>query len=253
MKIGIAIGLGLNLITSVSMTVSGQEADETGSATMQSYPGEVPNLVDFWDAEKGVTLVSSAVSAWAGQKGVHTLAQTTAGSRPTVATDDVNGLDAISFDGVDDWLLKTFTFPEPHTIIFVMSIVTAGVGNVHDVPYSGGNGQTAISTDTTTHYYIYDGGLITVGAGNDPSIGVYRVMSHVFSLAVLKIRFNSVQKATGAGGGNAAGGLSFGAMSDGSRSCKVKISDIFVFSSALSDGDMTKVEAYLNKKCALGF
>jgi len=61
------------------------------------------NLVVDLDADSGVTIVSSAVSAWASQVGTMVAAQATSSKRPTVVAWH-NGRSAIRFDGTDDTL-----------------------------------------------------------------------------------------------------------------------------------------------------
>lgn len=61
------------------------------------------NLIADLDADAGVTLVSSAVSAWASQVGTMVASQSTSSKRPTVVQWH-NGRSALRFDGVDDTL-----------------------------------------------------------------------------------------------------------------------------------------------------
>jgi hypothetical protein len=62
------------------------------------------SLVLDLDADYGVTLTSSAVSAWASRVGSYSADQATAGSRPIVADWGWHGHKCVRFDGSDDIL-----------------------------------------------------------------------------------------------------------------------------------------------------
>jgi hypothetical protein len=62
------------------------------------------------EADAGITLEGSNVSGWADQSGNGTDAgQTVEANQPTLMANAINGLPAVSFDGVDDFM--TFTLP----------------------------------------------------------------------------------------------------------------------------------------------
>lgn len=62
------------------------------------------SLIAWWDAGSGVTESGGAVSAWADSVGALTVAQGTAGNKPTYSATSFRGAPGITFDGTDDYL-----------------------------------------------------------------------------------------------------------------------------------------------------
>jgi hypothetical protein len=88
-------------------------------------PGSVPasNLRLWLRADTGVTLAAGKVSAWADQSGSGTNAvQSMSANQPTVVANAVNGLPAVEFDGLNDYL----TFNLPINDLTGMTIVLVG-------------------------------------------------------------------------------------------------------------------------------
>jgi len=59
------------------------------------------SLIAWWDAGSGVTESGGAVSAWADSVGALTVAQGTAGNKPTYSATSFRGAPGITFDGGD--------------------------------------------------------------------------------------------------------------------------------------------------------
>jgi hypothetical protein len=81
------------------------------------------------EADAGITLSGSNVSAWADQSGSGAnAAQTVDANQPVLMANSINGLPAVDFDGVDDFM--TFTLPINDLTgmtIFVVSAATQDV------------------------------------------------------------------------------------------------------------------------------
>lgn len=106
------------------------------------------SLYDMWDAENAssLTLVGSAVSAWASVKNGYSAAQSTSGSRPVYSSTSFNGRPGLTFDGVDDCLTY------------------AGVGNF---PTGSAAGEVwALVDQTALQADIINRRLLSYGAGS---------------------------------------------------------------------------------------
>jgi hypothetical protein len=82
--------------------------------------GSVGNLIAAYEADYGITLNGSTVSAWApkyvktpvgaetesGLRALYTLTQSTAGYQPTYYANRGDGLPEIRFDGTDDYMIN---------------------------------------------------------------------------------------------------------------------------------------------------
>ena len=132
-----------------TVTLSGP----TGGATLGSPSSATVTIVDndsagtlgtnglrLWlKSDAGVTLAGSGVSQWADQSGNgRNATQTSATSRPTVVANALNGLPALSFDGVNDFM--TFTMPVNGLTGMTVIVVAA---NSADRTGGSTNGESA--------------------------------------------------------------------------------------------------------------
>lgn len=74
-------------------------------------PDKIPNLVDWYRSDLGLSLSGSNVTGWASQSGSgRSVTQATGSLQPIWnATSGSNNLPGITFDGVDDFLSGTFS------------------------------------------------------------------------------------------------------------------------------------------------
>lgn len=74
-------------------------------------PTDVADLRIWLKADAGITSSAGSVSTWANQASAGGSAgQTNAAKQPVLTTSAINGLPAVTFDGVDDWLQGSATF-----------------------------------------------------------------------------------------------------------------------------------------------
>ena len=110
--------------------------------TVQSNtPSSISDLAVWLRADTNVSTVSgNQVESWASFSGpFHSFAAPTSSQRPTLITGALNGEDAISFDGVDDWLESSSVFPTSSS--FSVAIVTQITDPTTDGVIIGGNGS----------------------------------------------------------------------------------------------------------------
>ena len=84
---------------------------------------DLPNAVHGWRADLGLTLTGSSVDQWDDQIGSWNLVD--GGTKPTVLSSNINGLDAISFPGDGGNLsIGGVTLTMPYTVLMVMKQIT---------------------------------------------------------------------------------------------------------------------------------
>jgi len=84
---------------------------------------DLPNAVHGWRADLGLTLTGSSVDQWDDQIGSWNLVD--GGTKPTVLSSNINGLDAISFPGDGGNLsISGVTLTMPYTMLMVMKQIT---------------------------------------------------------------------------------------------------------------------------------
>lgn len=85
-------------------------------------PGTVSGLIAWWKAEDLALSDGDPVTSWADASGnSHTLTQSTSGKKPLYQTNEISGLPAVVFDGIDDYL-ATSAFASPTAGITVMVV-----------------------------------------------------------------------------------------------------------------------------------
>lgn len=103
------------------------------------------SLIAWWDAGSGVTESGGAVSAWADSVGALTVAQGTAGNKPTYSATSFRGAPGITFDGTDDYLsvASTGSLPSGGNACEIWALVD----------------QTALVADTNNRFILSFGSV----------------------------------------------------------------------------------------------
>ena len=84
---------------------------------------DLPNAIHGWRADLGLSLTGSSVDQWDDQIGSWNLVD--GGTKPTVLSSNINGLDAISFPGDGGNLsVSGVTLTMPYTVLMVMKQIT---------------------------------------------------------------------------------------------------------------------------------
>jgi parallel beta-helix repeat protein len=115
-------------------TPTGPGGDIAFAAGATTVPSQ--DLKLWLRADAGVTMNGAQVSQWSDQSGTATnAAQTTATRQPTLIANAINGLPALSFDGVDDFM--TFNLPMTGFSGATIFLVAASTSSTQDGTWHG--------------------------------------------------------------------------------------------------------------------
>jgi hypothetical protein len=205
----------------------------------------------LFDATSGGSLVAAdgAVARWE-DKSVHArhATQATSGSRPIRKSNQRNGLDAILFDGTNDFLsLGSITIPASHSVFQVYQ----RLGGVESFGIAGDPRYASLWWSDGVLYQISNADFTTHGTSS-ASTGYFLVSTIRNATTSIELRRNGSTVSsvtTGAGVTNAASGTwtLIGDRTDG-RFHSGNLCEIIVYDTALSDTNRGLVESYLMTK-----
>ena len=142
-----------------------------GGASYDPIAALGDDLLGWWEAGQGMTLVGSAVSEWIDKKSGSTITQSVGSARPIYSATSFNGSPGLTFDGVDDNLSadSIFSFPSGSAASEVWGVVqqdaAASDASIRMVLCYGG----AASTDRRSINRVVDTGVnrarVAVGNG----------------------------------------------------------------------------------------
>lgn len=157
-------------------------------------PGDVAGL-QFWVRSDTGVSGASAVSAWADRSGNNRVISETTNS-PTLVSADLNGFNAIKFDGSNDQLRGQWpNLAQPSTIYAVVKL--NAFGNPGGVLAGGGVVSTEIITRGAPNLLVGDTNVAD-GAAVSAAVSAYVLVRGVFNSASSWIRINNQANASSA-------------------------------------------------------
>lgn len=220
------------------------------------------NLRLWLRADKGVTDVAGAVSAWSDQSGnFNNAGQASAASRPALVSEAINGNPALSFDGVDDSLM----IPSSATLAIVGDISTFFVVKFDDFgTFRAVWAKTQANLPASTDFYTLPGsGLPRVFRGHGSGVagfsdGINAPVPRAFGIigfdqsgTTLHHYFNGQPNGEGtitAVLGDTGAPVFIGTRGDQVTRMKGQIAEIIIYNAALSEADRTTVFSYLGRR-----
>lgn len=159
-----------------------------GAAAPAFAPTDLPNLSSWYDpSDTGArTIVSTAFSALTNKQGTSArdLAQATSGSRPALVTggSGINGRDAMSLDGTDDWMGHSAPNLYQNGSSTIAAVFRAAPQNDKHTIGETSSGATNIGSFYRTQatnvngapdaYFQIDGGTVLYGGFSDGTVAL---------------------------------------------------------------------------------
>lgn len=219
------------------------------------------SLKAWYDANypESISITSGQVSQWADRSGngLH-LTQTTPSPRPGFVENAINGLSAVAFYGVDDYMEKTGISIIPRTIYAVAKWSGDSTATFARIVHMGNPtnniaflGKANGSNDYAT--FFGNGTTWNDTAGNTPSKSVANnsILGVVNSGATAIPYFNGTAQNSKVGTSSNAILLLIGAGSSTAHFWNGNIGEVLICDTALSQTDRQKLEGYLAWKWKL--
>ena len=230
-------------------------------------PTQIAGLQAWWDASDSSTITSSssAVSQWRDKSGnARHLAQATGSKQPLTATDSINGLNVLKFDGVDDIMTtSSFIYGLGACTVFVVC-KGASQGSDHRIVAEGSTGSTTpmycplgngATTVTRERFFIRDNASTqTTAEGTAVFLdSVPKISCFKDTGSAVTLYLNSTSDATVASYTRSTTTLDTLAIGALKRTTESNwfvgdIAEIIVYNTALSDANRDLVETYLYAK-----
>lgn len=214
-------------------------------------PSDIAGLAGWWDAADTGTISTSgsSVTSWADKSGSGPSFDPP-GAAPSTGIVTRNGLNTISFDGVDDSLQMSTGLVDlavqPFTVAFAVKQDTK-VSGCHFADLGTGGRRILCSGDSNWRIYA-NGSVVDSGVSADTN---WHVFVAVFAGVSSVIRLDGVQIGAGDPGSSALQSWVLG-KSDGGVATDVNIGELTVYDVNLNaSGDVTDLEDYLSNKWAI--
>lgn len=195
----------------------------------------------------GIT-IATGVSQWNDLSGLgNNLLQGTGASQPARTLGAVNGLPAVTFDGVDDSLSAAFALVQPLTVFCIVNQVT---WTIFDMIYDGpsGTNSMALQQNTATPGVAMIAGA-TLGPNNNLAVGAFGLAICTFNGGTSSLQINGTAPTAGAAGAGAPAGISLGVRGAGGGNFgNVQIAECIVMAAAATAQEILNVRSYVTSR-----
>jgi len=224
-----------------------------GTIASQAFsPNKLAGLTLWLDASDIGTIIESGgfVSEWNDKSSNNNAVTQVTGSRqPETGIDTINGVNAITFDGIDDFLQRT-TFTggviiQPNTIFIVWEIPVLPAATRKIIDGGAGANRQIIELNSINIWRMWAGGFAngTLRAINTPYI-----TSSLFNTTSSEGYINGVLDISGDVSTRDLDGITLGARFNITNFLNVKIGEMIIYDRALSTAERLLMETYLSNK-----
>lgn len=226
--------------TGLSFRASGVWSTTTSNAFV---PSSVAGLIAWFRADLLTGLANAdPISTWTDLSGNGNNLTASSTARPTYRTAVINGKAVARFDGVNDYMTRTYgaALTQPTTIFIVYKAATLEQTVIID---GLGSSRHSILTESGTNYLRMYAGTTIVGTTAFTTAAA--VVSATFSGAASDMRLNGTTIITGNPGSQTMSGINLGADPGFSYFFDGDIAEVLIYNSALSLADRQYVERAL--------
>jgi len=239
-------------------------SNQVGQGTMSDIETATPNAAIAFDASfllpavwydasdtGSITESSGSVSQWndLSGNGYH-LAQATATNQPTTGTRTLNGLNALDFDGTNDYMRTAFaTIDQPRTIVIAANFDTIDTSShITDGFLSTGNDRSVVGAFNTTNWMMSGGTVLssstTITTGDTHAVVAF------FSGSNSYLRLNGTEIASGNAGPDGMVGIIVGTRYnlDPNYCSDMVLGEVVVYDRELQANELSAIESYLATK-----
>jgi PKD domain len=247
-----------NVVPNQAPTAS---AGANQSVALSDWTPEALNLMGWYDATDTTTITQTggAVSQWRSKNGTSHMVQTTSTKQPITGTQQINGFNAIAFDGTDDGL-KTATNPFGSTIQDAMIMGVINIGTLTSstlysltgsdaarwqahAPFSDGNIYYDVGGSSATNRVQVASGW---SANQNKLLGFYCSttdnVQQIWDGGTLKIGDTTGHSV------NTNSGMALGYDGSGTSFDNCKMGEVVILQGVVSNENRQKIEGYLAKK-----
>jgi len=199
-------------------------------------------FLDFMDSDHFTLVDTNKVAAWTDiLDSGNSLVAPTEASRPTLEADGV------LFDGINNYLNKSFTLNQPYIIYIVAKQITWTSG---DVLIDGYSATAKISQTGSSPNIRFNNGFDNFDNTNLQldTFGIIRLVVNGWST---KLYINNGTSPSGNGGTTNPGGLFLGSDRNGLNKSNIKVKGLIVRKISDTSGDQTIIREFLNTKYSI--
>lgn len=212
-------------------------------------PSEI-TLQAWFDAydESTITESSGSVSQWDNKAGGLDLAQAAGASQPTTGVEKINGLNALNFDGVDDFMQEQITITNPTTLFIVAEVDDDNLNQQFTDGTTGGG--MVFRTLGSGIIRVFGGATLQVNYVVQTS--TQYLFTIVFNGESSKVIVDGTVEGTGDAGTSGVTGLTVGSNRTGTGIfAGMKLGELIFTDGDASPEFRTKIEGYLAHKWGL--
>ena len=212
-------------------------------------PSSLTNLRAWYKSDVGIT-IATGVSQWNDQSGNgNHLVQATGGAQPVVTAAAINGLPAITFDGVDDRMAVAFALVQPIT---VFAVVRQDTWVSTRYLWDGATSDTMRCFQQTATPGISIAAGSTIGPNNNLAVATFGLITAVYDGASGALQINSTAETAGAIGAGNGGGITLGARANGTVPGNIAFAEVIVMAANATAGERASMRAYSQARYGVG-